>query len=127
MTCEIYGCADGETYEFNSSSIHTARKEHTCGECGRTIQVGEKYEVCRGLYEGEWSTDKTCIDCLSLRETYFCSWMFGNIWEDFEEWLRDWWWEDGSELWKLENLTPKARERVLEIISEWDSEEEEDV
>ena len=124
MTCEIYSADDAELYDFSSSVIHTARKPHICEECGRTIQVGEKYEACRGLYEKEWATDKTCVDCLSLRNTFFCSWIFGTIWEEFREWLRDWWWRDGKELWKLENLTPKAREHVLEIISEWEAEEE---
>lgn len=41
----------------------TAAKEHRCGECGRTIARGEKYHHVVGLWDGWWSTFKTCAQC----------------------------------------------------------------
>ncbi|MBQ7607926.1 MAG: hypothetical protein IJU76_08150 [Desulfovibrionaceae bacterium] len=125
MTCVIEACDDAVSYDFCKAEMHTARKEHHCYECGRIIKKGEKYEYARGVWEGDFSTNKTCLDCLSLRNTYFCSWLFGDIWEEFRYWLHDWWLYDGQELWKLEALTPAARERALKYIEEW--EEDDDV
>lgn len=44
-----------------------ARKSHTCCECRGKIAVGETYELVTGLWEGSWSTFKTCPDCLPVR------------------------------------------------------------
>lgn len=47
-----------------------ARKLHTCTECGRDIPVGEKYEYGRLLFEGVWSTSRTCWFCCALVRDY---------------------------------------------------------
>ena len=48
-----------------------ARKEHTCEECGRTIEKGEKYEVCTLLTSSDgWSRYKTCLGCTRIREAF---------------------------------------------------------
>jgi hypothetical protein len=44
----------------------TARKEHTCSQCGDTIQPGQTYKKIRGLWEGEWTTHKWCMRCECL-------------------------------------------------------------
>ena len=41
----------------------TARKRHTCSECGRGIMPGERYENVGGLWDGRWQTFKTCAHC----------------------------------------------------------------
>lgn len=43
---------------------HRASKAHRCRECGRTINVGERYLVWRGLdEEGVWCGGKACAHC----------------------------------------------------------------
>lgn len=43
-----------------------ARVAHVCGECARTIRPGEVYQVSSGLWDGRWSTFKTCAHCTVL-------------------------------------------------------------
>ena len=113
---------DGPDCEFHSAAIRTARKPHGCGECGRIIEPGERYEKAVGKWDGDFCTETTCADCLSLRQTFFCSWMYQNLWDEFENWLNDWLYDDSPTLYKIENLTPRARNRVLDMISEWEEE-----
>lgn len=48
--------------------IKTARKSHTCDECGKTIDIGEKYEFVKGKWASEWKLYSTCTSCADLRE-----------------------------------------------------------
>ena len=120
--CVIEGCDpnDGLECELFSETIRTARKPHRCGECGRIIEPGEKYENAVGKWDGDFCTEITCADCLSLRKTFFCSWLYQNIWNEFEEWLRDWVLSESPVLYRIENLTPRAREKVLQMVGEWE-------
>jgi hypothetical protein len=63
-----------------------ARKQHWCGECGRVIEKGETYEYVRGLWEGDWSTHKTCLGCKRVRQ-HLCSsgWRYGGLAEQVAE------------------------------------------
>jgi RNase P subunit RPR2 len=66
----------------------TARKEHRCDECRRTISPGETYERFTGIQEGELVTSKTCAHCLRARQWLFrqCSgWVFSEVLEELEE------------------------------------------
>ena len=119
---------DGDCYDgdFSSSVVRKARKQHICGECGRIIHVGEQYEYATGKHYGDFYDAKTCTDCLSLREAFFCSWLYGNIWDDFWDWLDGFWYNDSKELYKLEKLTPTARAIVLAQIDKWERREQED-
>lgn len=88
MSYECY--CDYEYPEFFSSYIQTARKEHRCGECGCTIQPGEKYEYVCGKWDGCVSVEKTCERCYDLRKWVsnnipcFC-WAYGNVYDDARE------------------------------------------
>jgi hypothetical protein len=82
--------ADGDDFwDLWKQDTRTARKEHTCGECGRTIMPGEPYEVAGGLWDGDsWQTHKTCGQCVWARLwlLHECSgWLFGKVREDLEE------------------------------------------
>ena len=78
----------GDGPEFWSQSSITARKVHVCGECGREIQPGEKYEKHFGVYEGSAFSGKTCLHCRVL-----CEWLeincdgyiVGGVINDFTE------------------------------------------
>jgi hypothetical protein len=86
------GCLYMPGYDDNPPEViieyfPTAIKEHTCFECGRTIKKGEVYHKCKGKWEGEWSTYKTCIGCHRLRDLFCEGWCFGgladSIWYEF--------------------------------------------
>jgi len=44
-----------------------ARKQHKCCECEGIIETGEYYNIHSGLWVGEWSTYKVCLDCEGIR------------------------------------------------------------
>ena len=76
------GCSidvDCEWPELFHEKIVTARKDHRCCECHETIGAGEKYEHVRGMWDGVFSTYKTCIPCQSIRKEYCCSWFYEQL------------------------------------------------
>lgn len=72
--------------ELYDESLKTARKQHACCECRRTIEPKEKYQVITGKWEGEWATFKTCLGCSRIRSR-FCpgGFEFGSLAEQIEE------------------------------------------
>lgn len=54
--------ADGYN-EFNYVVRRSARKDHKCNECGRTILKLETYEYTSSLFDGEFSSSKMCCHC----------------------------------------------------------------
>ena len=101
-----------------SEEMPRARKPHTCGECRRQIVPGETYERTTGIWDGDLSTYKTCTDCISMREEFFCDgWFYGFIWENLVEHLSDVVkFGDGVASSCLVPLTPTARDRVCAEI-----------
>lgn len=63
MTCELPSF-------FDQREV-TARKEHVCCECHKTIQKGERYQVAVGKWNGDFDTHKTCIPCAQLRDEMY--------------------------------------------------------
>lgn len=57
-----YCYCDSYSYPY-SEERRKAKKEHKCGECGRTIKPGEKYWYATGLCEGDWFDAKVCAQC----------------------------------------------------------------
>jgi len=57
---------DADMAQVYDSQHLTARKAHTCDECGREIGPGERYNRVRGLWDGHWSVFKTCAHCDAL-------------------------------------------------------------
>lgn len=60
--CAIDG-AEGSTITIWHETTPRARKPWTCIECGRTIPPGEQYLRVAELYDGRWSTLRTCHHC----------------------------------------------------------------
>ena len=89
MTADACYC-DYDPAEFYHREERKARKPQKCGECGRKIAPGERYEHVRGKWCGEVDTCRTCQRCLVLRKWVqahvpcFC-WHFGNMREDARE------------------------------------------
>lgn len=57
---------DGTADVYRSEVGILARKQHRCGECSRTILIGEPYDRHRYLYDGYWTTHLVCSHCAVL-------------------------------------------------------------
>ena len=44
-------------------TFRKARKQHVCCECSNEINVGVKYVVCEGLWDGKWQVYRLCLRC----------------------------------------------------------------
>ena len=83
-----YDCfCDYEAPAFYSKVEYSARKEHQCEECGKSIQAGERYERVTGKWDGRMDFFKTCSRCTALRDHLkahvrcFC-WAHGSLLEN---------------------------------------------
>lgn len=65
--------ADGYNVFSNEYLVKRCVKEHRCGECGRTIRVGEPYMYHSWLYDGCFDVSKTCSHCQVA-----CDWLSAN-------------------------------------------------
>ena len=116
---------DGPQAEVFNARVVTARKKHKCGECGREILPGEKYETASGKWDDSFETYKTCADCLSVRDAFFCEdYAYGGIWEILWEHLRYINYEVSSDC--LVKLTKAARDNICDSIEAWWEDHEED-
>lgn len=96
-----------------------ARKQHKCIECRKIIEPKEIYMYEKNVYDGEISECKTCLDCLSAREVFFCEgYYYGEIWNLLWDHLTDGGIDDcfGKNVLKL---TEKAKEKVLKLMDEY--------
>jgi hypothetical protein len=113
-SCEIDVDRDGYP-SLIKEKIRTANKNHICCECGKTILTGEKYEYVWGVWDSESQVYKTCMDCKSVRDVFFSSWTYAQLWEDF----RDCEFEIPESC--IAELTPSARAKVCGLIEDgWD-------
>jgi hypothetical protein len=110
-----------EENAFYSALIRTARKEHKCCECGRTIRAGEIYEYVSGKTDGDVWTAKTCAECTAIRKALVCgTCVHGGLWEAiedhgvFERWTRT---SPIDCLAKVETL--EARNVLRHRFTEW--------
>lgn len=118
-SCSIDMDYDGSGPDRHTEKIRTARKTHVCFECVKDIQPGEQYEYASGLWDGEYSIYKTCLDCKSIRDTFFSSWVYTQVWEAFQD---EFGYVDSVVPEScIAELTPGARARVCEFIeSGWE-------
>lgn len=92
--------------------LRIARKEHRCGDCGRTIAKGEQYTYGVWLEEGDFFTVKVCAHCVTAGHwlTRICG---GHLWPGVVEELEEHWdeerWSLGS--YALGQLVVLARRR----------------
>ena len=124
-SCIYVGDYDGPS--MHSKSHRKARKTHQCSECERNILPGEEYEYVFGVWAGDTNQFKTCLDCLSVRDSFFCEGIvYGGIWELVPEHILELNGEVSSDC--IVPLTPRAREIICELIEEqwriWDDDED---
>jgi len=76
-----------------------ARRPHICGECGRIVERGHRYERAAGKWDHGLATHHTCADCVAWRDGFIdarravCGmddrWYFGEVWADIREYCRE--------------------------------------
>lgn len=111
MECQCFDVGYAEFGHVLKDKIVKAQKSHVCGECRKTIELGECYRYEVIVCDGHFSTYKTCLDCDSARENLVCSYYYGQLWDLIEEGL------GYEQPWsKIGELTKPARDRVLKII-----------
>jgi len=110
----------GEFPEISLVRTIFAARPHECGECGKVIKKEEMFEMVNMRFEGDWSTHKTCNDCLCLRNEFFCDgWWYGSIHENLVDHINDTI-RGGRAISSkcLDRLTSKARAWVCERMEE---------
>ena len=114
--CPLSGC-DDEAAQFSKVETRRAAKEHTCCECRETIKRGDHYENTTGSWDGRWSTYRTCLSCVEIRNHFACDgWLFGQVWEDIENnFFPDM--KAGGPC--MEGLSPAAKARLFERRLAW--------
>ena len=88
---------DSEPVDFCLQKVRSARKTHTCSECRRTIQVGEKYTHSSYGVEGIVQVNKTCSHCEiagQWLQKHCGGYCFGQIQEELQEHYSDGYRED---------------------------------
>jgi len=125
MDCSCVYADDYDCPEFYHKDVRKARKEHVCEECRRKIMPGERYEHVRGKWDGRVDSYKTCADCLSIRDTFFCGgYGHGGVLYDFEEHIRCC---DGHlDGALIGELTKGARDYVCDLVEEFWKENEDE-
>jgi len=91
----------------------------TCCECQKTIQIGEMFRREKTeLLNSRTFTRTTCMDCISIRDTFFCEgWYYGEIHKSLREHISKVDGEIPEECIAI--LTPKAREAVCKMIEQY--------
>lgn len=102
---------------FYREIIRKAKKPHKCIECRKTISPGETYYYTTGKWDGNIEVYKTCFDCQSVKNAFFCeSYFFGTIWDDVQEHIDEMEGNISSDC--LLKLTKGARDKVCDLIEE---------
>ncbi len=118
MVCCPLGGGDDAPASAYTQKNHRAAKDHRCSECGEVIPKGTTYEHVKGLWDGSWSTYKTCLSCVEIRNHFACEsgWLFGELWSQLEEnFFPDM--KAGGPCMK--GLSPAAKARLFERRLKW--------
>lgn len=97
-----------ETSEVWHASTRRARKVWRCEECTRRIEPGETYERVGSLYDGSWSTYRTCAHCVAARrwlEVICGGYLSEGVLEDLAEHR----WEMGASFALLRLIVASSR------------------
>lgn len=98
-----------------SITTPVANKSHKCNECGRTIPAKEEYIRESYVYDGHFSTHKTCEDCFSIRQVFFSNgWIYGDIKEQMAEFIVEC--SGDISVSCIKELTKPARDWALDKI-----------
>lgn len=65
-------CGDYSQPSVYRLVVRTARKRHCCTECRGLIEPGSRYQYSCGVWDGEWASHKTCLDCVQATKHLEC-------------------------------------------------------
>ena len=78
-------CLDN-TATFYEKKTVKGRIEHQCAECLRIIEQGEWHEYAKGLWEGSFSSYRTCELCSDMiKETGIDCYCHGYVMDELDE------------------------------------------
>ena len=97
------------------TKILAARNSRKCGECGKEINPGEKYEHYTGCQDGSFFHASTCLLCVELRNQFCCVYYFGSVLEDIKEAFSD---KEDISLGCMDGLSPQALDWVEKTLEE---------
>ena len=97
-----------------SQKIVKARKQHRCCNCDNPIKPSVSYEKIVTVEDGGLYTYKTCEDCLSIRDAFFCTSYYFEFIGPLQEHIYAIDGNVSSEC--IESLTPRAKERIIDMI-----------
>lgn len=124
MKCTCFDTGGDYDYPiFQHSKVVKAIKPLKCDECKDIIANGDEFEIVVGKWDEKYGYDKyyTCKNCMSISEHLFCSYAYQTMLDELYGHLS----YDDIPWSKISKLTPKARERVCEMIEEiWENNEE---
>jgi len=116
MECSTVEADIDETCTLLSSSRPTARKDHKCYECRKTISKGTSYLKEVIVFDRELTSYKLCPVCESIRNTFFTEgWYYGQLMNMLYDHISDC--ETISEDVILK-LIPEAQSLVLKMMEE---------
>lgn len=117
VCCPLSANDDGESAQFYRATTRTARKEYRCVECREPIAPGARYEHVTGMWDGSFSTYRSCLSCVEIRDHFACNgWLFGMLWEDLEQ---NFFPEMKAGGPCMEGLSPAAKGRLFERRLKW--------
>jgi hypothetical protein len=117
VCCPISG-ADGESGpSFSTTKVVRAAKSWKCTECYEPITIGTKHERVSGMWDEHWSTHRTCLSCVEIRNHFACNgFYFGEVWEQLEgNFFPDM--KAGGPC--MQGLSPAAKARLFERRLKW--------
>lgn len=117
ITCCPLSSDDGNAATVHCTKRRRAAKEHSCSECRETIAKGATYEHVTGCWDGSWSTHRTCLSCVEIRNHFQCDgWIYEQLWSDLEEnFFPDM--KAGGPC--MEGLSPEAKARLFDRRMKW--------
>lgn len=117
VCCPLSSNDGGDAATVHATTQRRAAKDHRCTECRETIAKGTRYEHTTGCWDGSWSTFKTCMSCVEIRDHFQCNgWLYGQLWEDLEtNFYPDM--KAGGPC--MNGLSPEAKARLFERRLKW--------
>lgn len=112
----VYDDIDHGCYTLKDVN-YRAKEDLFCCECSRIIQKGKDYNYSQIISEGTIKTYKTCLDCLSIRKSFFqCGWFYKILIDDLKYHIDEMCGRISSDC--IVSLTPRAKDIVCDMIQE---------
>ena len=109
-TCTIDDYDGYDDDEYYADRISLANRNYRCCECDEIIKAGENHRFTCGKTDEKYWTERTCAVCLEIRNCFFCSYYFRQMFERLRDEV------DELNLSGLEMLSPAARDKFFSKV-----------